>query len=131
MTMPNGLRVTDEAAAAWSSRITADINIRGKYGYSTECLGDLADLLHDRATLLARVAELEGALRELAVLGNEPWKTPGHPMNEWVSKERVQFIAQRVLVGAEKYGAAMREWGDAHESHGAALAHASDKGGGA
>lgn len=45
----------------------------------------------------ARVAQLEQALRKLADIGNESWKTQGHPMNNWVSRDTVNNIARKAL----------------------------------
>lgn len=52
--------------------------------------------------LMVRVAELPvkvllDTLEHLSEYGNESWKTPGHPMNEWVSKDHVQSQAKRAL----------------------------------
>lgn len=40
---------------------------------------------------------LQEILERLSTLGDEEWKTPGHPMNEWVSKFGVQALAQEAL----------------------------------
>ena len=57
-----------------------------------------ADEEGTRLGILSReVIHLRMALAELAEIGNEPWKQKGHPMNEWVSKERVNRIAREAL----------------------------------
>lgn len=48
-------------------------------------------------TLLDEIVELRAALEKLSVIGNEKWETPGHPMNEYVSRETVQLIAKKAL----------------------------------
>jgi hypothetical protein len=36
-------------------------------------------------------------LERLIEIGNEDWKTPGHPMNSWVSKDSVNQAAREAL----------------------------------
>lgn len=36
-------------------------------------------------------------LERLSIMGDEAWKTPGHPMNSWVSKDSVQSLAREAL----------------------------------
>jgi hypothetical protein len=40
---------------------------------------------------------MKTTLERLAQLGNEDWKTPSHPMNDWVSKETVNRLAEEIL----------------------------------
>lgn len=51
------------------------------------------------ADLIAKNERYEKALRKLASLGNEKWKTRGHPMNKWVDKSLVNHIAREALQG--------------------------------
>jgi len=36
-------------------------------------------------------------LERLATIGHEDWKSPGHPMNEWVSRDAVNIAARQAL----------------------------------
>ena len=50
-------------------------------------------------------------LERLAKLGNEAWKTPGHPMNSWVNRELVNWLAQEALDSLEEERTYLnREW---------------------
>lgn len=40
---------------------------------------------------------LQEILERLSTMGDEAWKTPGHPMNSWVSKDSVQTLAREAL----------------------------------
>lgn len=46
-------------------------------------------------------AILTAALDELSTMGHEKWKTPGHPMNTWVSRDRVNRLAETATVSLE------------------------------
>lgn len=41
--------------------------------------------------------KLREILGRLSTMGDEPWKTSGHPMNDWVQKETVQRLAKEAL----------------------------------
>jgi hypothetical protein len=44
------------------------------------------------------------ALEELATMGHEKWKTAGHPLNEWVSRDRVNRLAETALASFQALG---------------------------
>lgn len=48
--------------------------------------------------VLAALAAVRGHLEYLAQIGNEPWRSSAHPMNQWVSKENVNSTAKDALV---------------------------------
>ncbi len=58
---------------------------------------EIAELQDENKRLTAQIEAARPILTKLSVLGDEAWKTPGHPMNEWVSKETVQYQAKRAL----------------------------------
>lgn len=44
-----------------------------------------------------RIAAARTHIERLATIGHEPWKTPGHPMNQWVGRDAVNIAARRAL----------------------------------
>lgn len=47
--------------------------------------------------------------KELATMGHEKWKTPGHAMNAWVGRDRVNRLAETALASFKALSSGERE----------------------
>lgn len=54
-------------------------------------------------------AIIVAALEELATMGHEKWKTPGHAMNAWVGRDRVNRLAETALASFKALSSGERE----------------------
>lgn len=84
-----------DVVAAYARRLEAQV---AEQAATIKAIGEQAvDVGREAGTLRARIAAARTHIERLEAIGHEPWKTPGHPMNQWVGRDTVNSGARRAL----------------------------------